>query len=104
MLFPEGRKQWSLHSDDDQKVLLNSGATTTSSLTMDSTTGTGVAFADKREDDHGSDCGSDTDMAPTDTASSGSSGYISPTDVDIIDHICETYDLDVDTLHAHPAK
>jgi len=25
-------------------------------------------------------------------------------DVDIIDHICETYDLDVDTLHAHAAK
>jgi len=41
MLSPEGCKQWSLLSDNDQKVLLTSGTTTTSSLMTDSTTGMG---------------------------------------------------------------
>jgi len=112
MLSPEGRKQWSLLSDDNRKVLLTSGTTTTSSLMTDSTTGTGRDFHRQERGQPQnkwlkvafSDCGSDTDMAPTDTASSGSSGYISPTDVDIIDHICKAYNLDMDTLHAHVAK
>jgi len=104
-------RQWSSLSDADRKILLGSDATTASSLMMDSANSSRSRFPrqGRGQPPKGclnvafSPCDSDTDTAPTMMESFGSSRDSFAPDVDIINHICKNYGLDLDTLHAHMA-